>query len=274
MRSRSRCARRSTTSFSRVPPGPMAPGSSPPWPGSSATMISRSVRAGPAGLVRVALPDTGVWRRRLAAGQRWPRRLLPVTGVAVALRRAGRTVLLAAGSHAARSARPADRLGTAAGKGGVVGDAGMARSRRGRPLQRQAPARAGARRSGSPAGRPPAVGYRSNTSRCWYAATGARLNTCGLCRLLEVEHQAHHAGRELADPDAGNVGSSERTLATSSRRAGFSSMPSMSTASRGGLATKHGVPSAAVGLDRHARVVRRRPDPHRQDRRTARDLRA
>ena len=45
IRSRSRCAMRSTTSFSRVPPGPIAPGSSPPWPGSSAMMIKRSVLA-------------------------------------------------------------------------------------------------------------------------------------------------------------------------------------------------------------------------------------
>ena len=34
----------STTSFSRSPVGPMAPGSSPPWPGSMATMTSRSTR--------------------------------------------------------------------------------------------------------------------------------------------------------------------------------------------------------------------------------------
>ena len=43
MRSRSLSAICSTTCFSCVPPGPMAPGSSPPWPGSSATMIRRSV---------------------------------------------------------------------------------------------------------------------------------------------------------------------------------------------------------------------------------------
>src|SRR3982751_2206174 len=43
MRSRRRCAICSTTSFSRVPPGPTAPGSSPPWPGSSATMTRRPV---------------------------------------------------------------------------------------------------------------------------------------------------------------------------------------------------------------------------------------
>ena len=43
MRSRSCCAIASTTSFSRGPLGPMAPGSSPPWPGSSATMIRRSI---------------------------------------------------------------------------------------------------------------------------------------------------------------------------------------------------------------------------------------
>ena len=42
MRSRKRCAIFSTTSFSRVPLGPMAPGSSPPWPGSKATMMKRS----------------------------------------------------------------------------------------------------------------------------------------------------------------------------------------------------------------------------------------
>lgn len=39
----------STTSFSRVPP-PMAPGSSPPCPGSSAMMIKRSVVRAPIGL--------------------------------------------------------------------------------------------------------------------------------------------------------------------------------------------------------------------------------
>ena len=45
MRSRSCSAIASTTSFSRRPLGPMAPGSSPPWPGSSATMIRRSIFA-------------------------------------------------------------------------------------------------------------------------------------------------------------------------------------------------------------------------------------
>jgi hypothetical protein len=58
--------------------------------------------------------------------------------------------------------------------------------------------------------------------------------------LLEVDHQAHHAGGELPDADAGDVGVVGRTLATSSRSAGFRSMPSMSTASRGGLGTKTG----------------------------------
>ena len=43
MRSRRRRAMRSTMSFSRVPLGPMAPGSSPPWPGSSAMMMSLSL---------------------------------------------------------------------------------------------------------------------------------------------------------------------------------------------------------------------------------------
>ena len=44
MRSRSLKATCSTMSFSCVPAGPVAPGSSPPWPGSSAMMIRRSVR--------------------------------------------------------------------------------------------------------------------------------------------------------------------------------------------------------------------------------------
>ena len=43
MRSRMRWAICNTTSFSLVPRGPTAPGSSPPWPGSSATMMNRSV---------------------------------------------------------------------------------------------------------------------------------------------------------------------------------------------------------------------------------------
>ena len=46
MRSRSFRATLSTTSFSRVPAGPTAPESSPPWPGSSAMMMRRSVLLG------------------------------------------------------------------------------------------------------------------------------------------------------------------------------------------------------------------------------------
>ena len=42
IRSRMRWAICKTTSFSLVPRGPIAPGSSPPWPGSSATMMKRS----------------------------------------------------------------------------------------------------------------------------------------------------------------------------------------------------------------------------------------
>ncbi|MNN40306.1 hypothetical protein D3C81_1543770 [compost metagenome] len=40
---RSRCAIWSTTSFSREPAAPMAPGSSPPWPGSRATVSRRRI---------------------------------------------------------------------------------------------------------------------------------------------------------------------------------------------------------------------------------------
>jgi hypothetical protein len=42
----SRLAIASTMSFSRVPDGPIAPGSSPPWPGSSATVIRRVTLCG------------------------------------------------------------------------------------------------------------------------------------------------------------------------------------------------------------------------------------
>ena len=48
--SRSASATASTTSFSRKPLGPTAPGSSPPWPGSNATMIKRSTRRCSAGV--------------------------------------------------------------------------------------------------------------------------------------------------------------------------------------------------------------------------------
>ena len=56
MRSRSFCAICSTTFFSCVPLGPMAPGSSPPWPGSSATTIRRSVLPGLPGACLAGLP--------------------------------------------------------------------------------------------------------------------------------------------------------------------------------------------------------------------------
>ena len=60
IRSRSRWASLSTTSFSLVPPGPMAPGSSPPWPGSSAMMIRRSVVVPAVGELAVLVPLVGL----------------------------------------------------------------------------------------------------------------------------------------------------------------------------------------------------------------------
>ena len=57
-RSRRRSATASTTSFSRSPLGPMAPGSSPPWPGSIATMVKRSTSR------RARTLGSGSWRRR------------------------------------------------------------------------------------------------------------------------------------------------------------------------------------------------------------------
>ena len=55
MRSASARAMASVTSFSRVPPCPMAPGSTPPWPASTATITSRS-------------PSPTAWGARTAFG--------------------------------------------------------------------------------------------------------------------------------------------------------------------------------------------------------------
>ena len=190
MRSRSRCAICSTTSFSRVPPGPTAPGSSPPWPGSSAMMIRRSVLAA---------------ARRAA----WPR-----TGVGAAPRVPG-AALCCAISSPSGSPRPGGAGAAAAG---------------------------------------PLSFMRS--------AISASSGSAGLTRV-EVDHQPVLVGRDRRQrehlrqrrPASGRSpgaprparaaptrmpamnGSSACTLATSSRSAGLSSMPSMSTASRGGLAT-------------------------------------
>ena len=134
------------------------------------------------------------------------------------------------------------------------------------------------RGSAPAAGRAPAVGYRSNTSR--WPVGGHRLEREQLRRdrLLQVDHQAHHARLVLADAHAGDVGVVGRTLPTSSRSCGLSSRPSMSTTSRGGFSARKCLAAQrAVGLDRHARVVGRRPDAHRDDawrRRRARRCRA
>ena len=60
--SKSRCAIMSVTSFSIVPPGPIAPGSSPPWPGSMAIVMGRSSRSGRADRSR-----RSIWSARSGA---------------------------------------------------------------------------------------------------------------------------------------------------------------------------------------------------------------
>ena len=139
MRSASSRAICSTTSFSRVPPGPMAPGSSPPWPGSSATMMSRSVLpAGGNGLSGAGLLTADA----LAMG-----------GLAVLL--AGRPVCLAISSPSASG--PAAETVAGADSGVKV------LSRRGWLWGLPASRSAISASSGSAT----CVGYRSNTRRYW-----------------------------------------------------------------------------------------------------------
>ena len=77
-RSRNCSATASTTSFSRKPVGPMAPGSSPPWPASIATSTSRrALRAG-AGSARAATSARGASRGYRSITRRWF--LLPTGG--------------------------------------------------------------------------------------------------------------------------------------------------------------------------------------------------
>ncbi len=174
IRSRSRCARRSTTSFSRVPPGPMAPGSSPPWPGSSAMMISRSVAAGGVsrmlGLARnlesfraVALAGKALSAIELKAS--W---VLPAVGKAGAGRTGGPGFSLfwainsPSGSAADGTLEIADDDDDDVAAGGADADmvaAGFAAGFAGAASCSRSAIRVS---SGSDS----VVGYRSNTSRC------------------------------------------------------------------------------------------------------------
>jgi hypothetical protein len=181
MRSRSRWATRSTTSFSRVPPGPMAPGSSPPWPGSSATMMMRSVC--------VALARVLAGRGR--AG--WPglRRVATATGAAAG---GGGRCLGRAHGGAGPSARPAGRARSGAvairspsgaRERGATGVAG-ALDAVGDGLQRAL--RAGARQSGLPAG-PRAARVQVEHQPVLVGGHGRQREHLGQRGLLEVDHQ-------------------------------------------------------------------------------------
>ncbi len=132
-----RLAIASTTSFSRLPPRPTAPGSSPPWPGSRAMVIMRVNRGA-----------------------------LSSLGVALALRVSG---CLSACS------------GLASTTGGVM-SADLSASHS--PLAISAAIGSGA-----------LTGYRSNTSRCLYAPTGASVNTCGLIFSLRSNTRRTTFGR-------------------------------------------------------------------------------
>ncbi len=199
----------------------MAPGSSPPWPGSSATMIRRSTS-----------------RRARSAGRR-PR--APAWSVRTPGRRG-------AAPLPARSMRPMNSPSASrtACVGALLGLLLVADQRQQRValLQRvqveHQPVLVGRHRR-----------EREQLRRD---------------RLLQVDHQPHHARLVLADAHAGDVGVVGAHLADQLAQLGLSSSPSMSTTSRGGLSVmKCLAASDCVGLDRHARVVGGRPDAHRDD---------
>ena len=82
------------------------------------------------------------------------------------------------------------------------------------------------------------TGYRSNTSRCWYAATGASMNCCGATACFRSSTRRTTRGWFWPTRTPAMNGSSERTLPTRSRSAGLSSRLSMSTTRRFGLSAR------------------------------------
>ena len=213
MRSRSRCATFSTTSFSRVPAGPMAPGSSPPWPGSRATMMRRSVCRPTAGARGAALggggaaaaEGAGAGAGGLAGSGRWPCCAIKSPSGSVGWGDAASVC----GAEAAGASFKCSAIRASSGSTDFAG-------------------------------------YRSNTRRCWYAATGVRVNTWGTAACFRSITRRTTPGAFWPTRMPAMFGSSARTLATSSRSAGFRSMPSMSTARRGGWGTKNCLAASLV----------------------------
>ena len=110
------------------------------------------------------------------------------------------------------------------------------------------------------------VGCRSKTSRCWYAATGASANSSRRDRLLQVDDEAHDARLVLADANAGDVRVVGAHLADQLAQL-RAELEAVDVDDEAGRARRRGSGvrcSGGVGLDRHARVVGRRPDAHRR----------
>ena len=93
-------------------------------------------------------------------------------------------------------------------------------------------------------------------------------------RHLQVHHQAHHRGRELADADTGNVGVIRTHLGDQFLECGVqrNAFKVHRQARRGGHKQRLGR-EGTVGLDRDARVFRCRPDSHGQNRGSVGQLR-
>ena len=194
----------STTSFSRSPVGPIAPGSSPPWPGSIATTTRRSMlrcssaaRGAGTGLDNGA--GTGGAADGLGRSTTALAGTVPGTGAMRLMNSPSASCTL---RTAMASARSRSWISVASGSGA-------------------------------------SVGCRSSTSLCWYAATGASVNCCGATGCFKSSTSRTTRGRFWPTLTPAMNGSSALTLPTSSRSAGLSSNPSMSITSRGGLSVRN-----------------------------------
>ena len=204
--SRSCRATASTTSFSRRPVGPTAPGSSPPWPGSSATMMRRSTRLRSSGVAGAggAAGGAGVTATTGGGGAC----TTALAGVAGLSTRAISSPSASCTACAARcSATSLSRISASSGSASCCGK-------------------------------------RSKTRRCRYAATGASVNCSGRTPCLRSNTSRTTRGRYWPTRTPAMKGSSARTLPTSSRSAGFSSSWLMSTTRRAGASTSNCVASS------------------------------
>ena len=249
----------STTSFSFRPLGPMAPGSSPPWPGSSATMMSRSTRS------RGRSSSPGAEAARVGAGG--ARATARGADAAEAADAADAATLAVAGPEAAGSDAEGATWPINWPSASAAAEAAAAGLRRARPAW-------------PCCGRAPAAGRWAWRVQVEHQAVpvrghrGERENLRG-AGLLQVEHHAHHARLALSRRTPAMLGSSAATLASSSRKVGLSSSPSMSITRRGGASMKKCFGGKRhVGLQRDARVVGRWPHPHGHDAGAEDDLRA